>query len=48
MESLNLETYLVMIIGIFFLLDKSRDRDSTLVKSLAFAHMAIGAGLSYY
>lgn len=48
MGSLTLEVYLVVIIGIYFLLDKSGDEDAPLVKIVLYCHMVIGVALSYY
>ena len=48
MGSLTLEVYLVVIIGIYFLLDKSGDEDANLVKTVTYCHMVVGAILSYY
>jgi hypothetical protein len=48
MGFLTLEVYLVVIIGIYFLLDKSGDEDAPLVKWVLYCHMVVGTLLSYY
>jgi hypothetical protein len=48
MGFLTLEVYLVIAIGVYFLLDKSGGEDAPLVKTVLYCHMVIGAILSYY
>lgn len=48
MGFLTLEICIVVIIGIYFLLDKSGDEDAPLVKAVLYCHMVVGAILSYY
>lgn len=48
MGFLTLEVYLVIAIGVYFLLDKSGDEDAPLVKIVLYCHMVMGAALSYW
>lgn len=48
MGFLTPETCIVIIIGMYFLLDKSGDEDAPLVKVVLYCHMVVGAILSYY
>lgn len=47
MGFLTPETCIVLIVGIYFLLDKSGDEDANLVKVVTYCHMVVGAILSY-